>query len=139
MNLQELRQALRADGTPIEKIDGIWWHIPGLDVRLMAQTLLQSEARLITITARPADAGECRLIYHWDCQGEMWHLSTLTQGGKIDSIAAICPAADWIECEIHDLYAVVFSGRETPPLVLRADDPSGLFLSNGKLSQEGKK
>lgn len=139
MNLEELRQALGCETPFIEKIDGIWWHDPALDVRRMAQTLMEREARLITVTARPAEGGECRLIYHWDCQGAMLHLSTLTQAGTIDSIAAICPAADWVEREIHDLYAVVFNGRETPPLVLRSSDRSGLFLSNANLSQEGEK
>jgi hypothetical protein len=136
MNIEEIRQILGIEGTPIEKADGIWWHSLGLEVRRMAQYLVQAEARLITITALAADEAECRLIYHWDCQGNLWHLSTLTQGKTIDSIAAICPAADWIEREIHDLFAVVFNGRETPPLVLRAGDPSGLFLANGHVGQE---
>lgn len=139
MNPEEFRHALGCETPFIEKTDGIWWHDPALDVHRMAQTLMEREARLITITARPAEGGEYRLIYHWDCQGAMLHLSTLTPAGTIDSIAAICPAADWIEREIHDLYAVVFKGRETPPLVLRAADRSGLFLSNANLSQEGEK
>lgn len=139
MNLIELRQALGCETPLIEKKDGVWWHIPALDVCRMAQTLGESGARLITITARPDKAGECRLIYHWDWQGEMLHLSTLTQAGKIDSISAICPTADWVEREIRDLYGVVFNGRETPPLVLRANDRSGLFLSNENHSPEGKK
>lgn len=139
MNLEELRQALQTQSPFIEKKDGVWCHVPALDVHRMAQALVEREARLITITARPDGEGECRLIYHWDCEGEMLHLSTLTQAGKVDSIAALCPAADWIEREIHDLYAILFNGRETAPLVLRATDRSGLFLSNGNLSQEDKR
>lgn len=139
MNIEDIRQTLGMKGTPIEKSDGIWWHSPGLPVQRMAQVLTESNARLITITALPTDEAECRLIYHWDCQGELLHLSTLTQDKTIDSIAAVCPAADWIEREIHDLFAVVFSGRATPPLVLRAGDPSGIFLANGHSGQEGKK
>lgn len=139
MNLEEIRQTLANEGTPIEKADGIWWHSPGLQVSRMAQYFVQMQARLITITALPADEAECRLIYHWDFQGNLLHLSTLTQDKSIDSIAAICPAADWIEREIHDLFAVVFNGRETPPLVLRSGDPGGLFLANGPVRQEGSK
>ena len=139
MNIEDIRQTLGIEGTPIEKADGIWWHCPGLEVCRMAQVFVQMEARLITITALLAGEAECRLIYHWDCQGNLWHLSTLTQGKTIDSIAAVCPAADWIEREVHDLFAVVFNGRETPPLVLRADDPSGFFLVNGHVRKEGKK
>ncbi|PWH18366.1 MAG: hypothetical protein DDG59_06235 [Anaerolineae bacterium] len=138
MNVEEIRQTLGIETPPSQRTDGIWWHIAGLNVCHMAQYLIQNEARLITITAIPDGKSECRLIYHWDCQGQLLHLSTLTQGRKIDSVAAICPAADWIEREIHDLFGVIFNGRETSPLVLRASDPSGLFLANIPLDEEGK-
>jgi hypothetical protein len=92
----------------------------------------------VTITARPAPGGECRLAYHWDLEGELLNLITSTHQGTIHSIATICPAANWIEREIHDYFAVDFVGREDKldPLVLRPGDSPGLFQWDG---QEGGK
>ncbi len=138
MNVGEMRQLLGLQTGFIEQEDGYWGHVPNLDVRRMAQSLFGLEARLITITARPS-GDECRLIYHWDWQGKMLHLSTLTHRREIESIADLYPAADWIEREIHDLYAVVFAARVTPPLLLRPNDAAGLFLRNGHPSEESEK
>jgi Ni,Fe-hydrogenase III component G len=128
MDLETLRTQL-GHHQPWEKREDGWWLVdPRLDVQGMADLLVQAEARLVTITARPAPGGECRLAYHWDVQGELHTLVTTTHEGSVASIVAICPAADWIEREIHDYFAVDFLGRQDlRPLVLRPDDPPGLF------------
>jgi hypothetical protein len=99
----------------------------------MAALMVDQAARLVTITARPAPGGECRLAYHWDLTGQLLSLVTSTHDGVIPSIAAVCPAANWIEREIHDYFAVDFIGREDglDPLVLRPGDLPGLFQWNG--------
>lgn len=132
MNAETLRAQLSAAQAWEQRDDGWWLIDSNLDVAGMAHRLVEAGARLVTITARPAPDGECRLAYHWDVQGELLIPVTLTHEGSVQSIAAICPAADWIEREIHDYFAVDFIGREDlPPLVLRPGDPPGLFHWNG--------
>jgi len=40
----------------------------------------------------------------------------------------ICEAADWIEREIHEEFALDFLGREYEPLLLRVGDKPGVNL-----------
>ena len=85
----------------------------------------------ITVTARPVKPDLHRLIYHWDIEGTVINLVTLTRNSSLPSIAAICPAANWIEREIHDYFLIIFTGREDLlPLLLTADSPPGLFQWN---------
>jgi hypothetical protein len=132
MDVESIRARL-GTGQPWEKrTDGWWLADPDLDVEGMARLMAEAEARLVTITARPAPGGECRLAYHWDLAGELLTFVTTTHEGSALSIAAISPAADWIEREVHDYFAVDFIGRENQnPLVLRPGDPPGLFHWNG--------
>jgi NADH:ubiquinone oxidoreductase subunit C len=45
------------------------------------------------------------------------------------SITDLCPAADWVERETREYFAVEFTGRETTkPLMTRAGDPIGINL-----------
>jgi hypothetical protein len=112
--------------------DGWWLEDADLDVDAMTRAMIAAQARLATITAIPDAEGECRLAYHWDWEGQLLTFVTLTHAQSIPSIAPRCPAADWIEREIHDYFAIVFSGREgLPPLVLREGDRAGLFNWNG--------
>lgn len=133
MNIETIGVELGSTHSWEKRADGWWLIEPGLDVERMARLMVGLTARLVTITARPAPGGECRLAYHWDLEGELLNLITTTHEGSIHSIAAICPAADWIEREIHDYFAVDFTGREAglDPLVLRPGDLSGLFEWNG--------
>lgn len=119
---------------------GWWLTAPDLDVERMADCLAAWGARFVTITARPVSGGEsrsahpthcrgeCRVDYHWDLAGQLLTFVTCTQAGRIASIAARCPAADWVEREVHDYFAVDFVGRAaSEPLVLRPGDPPGVF------------
>ncbi|MDA8326089.1 MAG: NADH-quinone oxidoreductase subunit C [Nitrospiraceae bacterium] len=78
-----------------------------------------------------------RLFYHWDMEGRILTFSTLTREEAVASISSICPAADWIEREIHDYFAVNFTGRDgLSPLLLRPDDPPGMFHWGRKKGDE---
>jgi len=93
--------------------------------------------RLITLTAVPDSTGAYRVIYHWDVDGVVVNISVLVAGGRIASIADILPAADWVEREIRDYYALEFGGRaETPTLMLREGDEPGLFSRTCELGNE---
>lgn len=137
MNIESLRIRLGTIQTWEKRDDGWWLVDPELKVEEMARLMVEIEARLVTITARPAPDGECRLAYHWDLAGELLTLVTSSHQGAIPSIAAICPAAGWIEREIHDYFALDFIGRtDLQPLVLRPQDPPGLFLWNGHKGED---
>lgn len=131
MNVELIRTQLGTSQPWAERSDGLWLVDPHLDVEGMARLMVETQARLVTITGRPAPGGECRLAYHWDLEGQLLTLVTTTHEGSVHTIAPLCPAADWIEREIHDYFAVDFIGRkDLDPLVLRPDDPPGLFKWN---------
>lgn len=131
MDFDGIRTQLSINEAWRARSDGLWLNDPELDVERMARVMMDLPARLVTITALAA-GDECRLVYHWDFRGTLLNLGTITRQGSVTSIVAICPAADWIEREIHDYYAVKFTGRgELVPIVLRASDTPGLFHWNG--------
>ncbi len=47
---------------------------------------------------------------------------------RIESIYDLCEAADWIEREMHEEYAIDFTGRDYEPLLLREGDKLGVNL-----------
>ena len=117
-----------APGKEPERRDGaLWLEEPGLDVNKMALALVEAGARFVTMTAIPVDGVECRVAYHWDLDGLLLNMIASTRQGKIPGIAGVCPAADWIEREIHDYFGVDFAGRDMAPLVLRPGDRPGIF------------
>jgi NADH:ubiquinone oxidoreductase subunit C len=109
---------------------GVFWLNPGdKSLREVTQAMNEIGARFITITAYqlPGDEG-FRLEYHWDLDGCLLGLPFQITGKSIDSIFDICEAADWIEREIHEEYAIDFAGRQYEPLLLRATDTIGVNL-----------
>jgi hypothetical protein len=116
--------------TPWVEKDDVHWLEPGtVSVRTLAQAMNAVEARFITITAYqlPGDEG-FRLEYHWDLDGQLLGFPFLLTGNTIESIYDLCEAADWIEREVHEGFAVDFIGREYEPLQLRAGDKPGFNL-----------
>ena len=144
MSLEILKAWLEIHGPWIEKPDGTWVDEPGLNVIRAAEVMLAAEGRLVTITALPDDRedrspDELRLIYHWDIRGCLVNIAAGTHRLQIPSIAQLCPAADWIEREIHDYYTVEFTGREEMvPLVLRPGADPGVFRWNGYHQEEDR-
>lgn len=141
MDIKKIRSQLGLKKSWDKRIDGWWLEDHEMDVEKMARTMIKIGARLVTMTALPASNDDCKMIYHWDIKGHLLNFITATREGKLPSIANICPAANWIEREIHDYFAVNFTGRELPPLVLRPDDISGIFRWDfqWKGEQGGKK
>jgi hypothetical protein len=113
-----------------EEENGSPWLRPGaLDVPHMAGVLLARGARFVTITALPEpEPGSVRLAYHWDLEGRLLTVEARTQDGRIASIRERCRAADWIEREIHDCFAVEFEGATLEPLLLRPGQAPGVGL-----------
>jgi NADH-quinone oxidoreductase subunit C len=139
MDINRIHALLDSRNAFQHRADGWWLEDAGLDVKKMAGAMAGEGARLATVTAVPVSERDCRLIYHWDIEGLLINIAAPTRAGRIPSIAGLCPAADWIEREIHDYFAVEFDGRtDTPPLVLRPEDRPGIFRWNSS-SDEGKK
>ena len=109
---------------------GVNWLTPGsLTVRELAQQMNSIGARFVTITAYQLPASEgFRLEYHWDLDGQMLGFPYRLSGNSIESIYDLCEAADWIEREVHEGFAIDFTGRVYEPLLLRAGDKPGVNL-----------
>ena len=130
MDIEEIRERLGNMEAWVKKSEAWWLETLSLDVEKMARVMVETGARLVTVTASRAREDEFRVIYHWDLQGRLLNFVTITHQATLPSIASICPAADWIEREIHDYFAVNFAGRELPTLVLSEQDRPGIFSWN---------
>ena len=70
------------------------------------------------------------VLYHFafDGQNLLFNLRVGTAGKEnptLPSLAAIAPALNWIELELHDLLGLEWEGRdETPPLLRAVDGPA---------------
>jgi hypothetical protein len=133
VDLETIHERLGAGQELRKKADGWWLHDPELDVVAMAGLMVEASARLATITASIVDESLKVIIYHWDLQGQLFNLSTRVHENSISSISEICPAADWIEREIHDYFAINFTGRKKlDRLLLSPHDKPGMFQWNDK-------
>ena len=117
---------------PPENKNGFGWiTVKALDARKMTGLMLARGARFVTMNGLQIDGSEeIRIDYHWDLRGELLTLTTQTVNGKIDDITDICPAADWIEREIHEHLAVEFEGADPSklPLFLKHGEEPGTLL-----------
>lgn len=106
-----------------------WLDCDPTQVRRLAEAMNACRARFMTITATelPGDEG-MRLEYLWDLDGQILGFAMQLAGNTIDSIFDLCPAVDWIEREVHEGFAVEFSGRVYEPLLLRRGDRMGVNL-----------
>ena len=127
MDVDGIRRELGIAAPWERRRDGLWIEAPGLDVRAMARRLREAGARWVTMTVVPAPGG-FRLLYHWDVDGLLLNIATTIGEPRVDTITGIVPAADWVEREMRDYYALEFAGRaDTPALMLRPGDRPGLF------------
>jgi hypothetical protein len=122
---------LSALGCTWQRGGGSYWTTPQEKTPSeISQALLALGARFITITAsQPAEtAGVVRLDYHWDLDGKVFTFTFFARDKAIESIYEICEAANWIEREVHEYFAVEFIGRSCEPLFLREGQPAGVLL-----------
>jgi len=109
---------------------GVLWLDPGpMSIRELCAEMNVAKARFITITTYQLTAAAgFRLEYHWDLEGHLLGFPFKLKGNSIESIYDMCEAVDWIEREIHEEYAIDFTGHEYEPLLLRAGDTLGVNL-----------
>jgi hypothetical protein len=127
--LETLPKKLGSSDLWVEK-GGVHWIDPApLSVRELCMEMNVAQARFVTITAYqlPKDEG-LRLEYHWDLDGQLLGFPFQLAGNSIESIYDLCEAVDWIEREIHEGFAIEFTGREYEPLLLREGDKLGVNL-----------
>ncbi len=106
-----------------------WLAPAALDVRKLAKLMKDRNARFITITATELpEHGGILLDYHWDLDGQLLSFELRVENGEVESIYDLCEAADWIERETHEYFAINFIGRDYEPLMLRAGDKVGVNL-----------
>lgn len=127
--LENLREKLGIAEPWVESRGTNWLNPGAANVRQVAQAMNAAGARFVTITAYelPADTG-FRLEYHWDLQGWLLGVPFQIASKSIESIYDLSEAADWIEREVHEGFAIDFTGREYVPLMLRAGDKPGVNL-----------
>ena len=136
-NLDTIRERL-GTAEPWVESRGTYWLDPGTArVRDAAWAMNAAGARFITITAYelPGDAG-FRLEYHWDLEGRLLGIPFQIAGKTTESIVDIIEAADWIEREVYEGFAIVFTGRVYEPLMLREGDKPGVNLRVAPVQDE---
>jgi NADH:ubiquinone oxidoreductase subunit C len=107
----------------------LWYSGEHLDLREVAAAMNAVGGRFVTITAHQMPGAQSfRLEYHWDVEGRLLGFAFPLAEKAIESIFDICEAADWIEREVHEQFAVDFMGREYEPLLLRTGDKAGIYL-----------
>jgi NADH-quinone oxidoreductase subunit C len=115
-----------------QRLDGWWMSAPALDVLSVASSMLARGARLITMTGMAREDGETDLIYHYFLDGQAYHFRTQTHQQSEPSVAVLLPAANWIEREIQDLFAVHFEGHPSPERLVRPPQlEAGFFRRPG--------
>ena len=126
-SLDALAERLGAETGWSEAGGARWLDVAPAKLRALTQAMNEVQARLVTITASELADG-LRLDYHWDLDGQLLGFRLEARERSVASIFDLCPAADWIEREIHDAYAVEFTGRVLEPLLLRQGDRPGVNL-----------
>jgi len=127
--LDTIREKLAITEPWIENRGAHWLNPGPSSVRDFAAVMNAAGARFITITASELPGNEgFRLEYHWDLDGRLLGVPFIIAGNAVDSIVDLCEAADWIEREVHEGFAIDFTGREYQPLLLRSGDKPGVNL-----------
>ena len=133
IDLEQLRQTLGVAEPWVESRGTHWLNSGTLSIRELAVAMNAVGARFVTITAYQLSGTEgFRLEYHWDLQGQLLGFPFTIAGDTFQSIYDLCEAADWIEREVHEGFAIQFAGREYEPLLLRAGDNPGVNLRETK-------
>ena len=136
-NLDTIREKLGTTEPWVESLGTLWLKPGAVHVRDAAWAMSAAGARFITITAYelPGDTG-FRLEYHWDLDGRLLGIPFQIAGKTTESIVDIIEAADWIEREVHEGFAIDFTGRVYEPLMLREGDKPGVNLRVAPVQDE---
>jgi len=102
-----------------ERRDGLWMWAPALDVEAMGRAMKALGYRLSTMTGVAREDGETTIIYHYTRPPLAVNIKTVTRGNALPSLATIALPASWSEREIHDFFAVTFTGHPNPAPLLR--------------------
>ena len=119
---------------------GEWWlaTAESFDVRATTAALLALGARFVAITAMEREDKQLRLDYQWDFEGSLLCF-TMATSGQMPSIVDLCPAADWVERETYEYFAVTFTGRASlEPLMTRPGDEPGINLRKETIPEVAK-
>jgi NADH:ubiquinone oxidoreductase subunit C len=136
--LETIREKLGTAETWVESRGAHWLNPGALSVRELAGAMNAVGARFVTITAYQLPGNEgFRLEYHWDADGQLLGVPFAIASSSIESIFDMCEAADWIEREVHEGFAIDFTGRDYEPLLLRAGDTAGVNLRDPGAAQQG--
>lgn len=131
-DLESKLQSLAGNYSLAHAVDGLWLDAPELNVIEMASLLSNLGMRLSTMTGIALEEDETQLIYHFVAGAAVLNVKVRTNRNTIPSITSIMPAADWIEREIHDLYAVEFLGHPHLERFIRPPElPIGFFRERG--------
>ncbi len=128
-DLDQIRQKLEVTEPWVESRGTHWLNPGAVSIRELAVLMNAIGARFVTITAYQLPSADgFRLEYHWDLEGRLLGFPFTIAGSSFESIYDLCEAADWIEREVHEGFAIDFTGREYEPLLLRAGDTPGVNL-----------
>jgi len=123
--------AILGSSEPEERRDGLWISAPQLDVEAMAREMKSLGYRLITLTGCAQTDGETAVLYHYARREQYVTFKTSSRGGALPSITPILRMASWPEREIHDLFALKFTGHPNlVPLLRPPGVKEGFFRDN---------
>jgi NADH:ubiquinone oxidoreductase subunit C len=123
---------------PVEaRRDGLWMTAPELDVQAMADAMNAAGFRLTTMTGLARPDGETTIIYHYVRAHQAINLKTQTRDNTMPSITPIVRPASWIERELHDFFAVTFTGHPNlSPLIRPPQLKDGFFREPSDAADE---
>jgi NADH:ubiquinone oxidoreductase subunit C len=127
--LSPISQELELGGEWEERGGSYWMTPEAMSPREITLMMNAHDARFITITATqlPDDEG-IQLLYHWDLEGKVLTFTFTVTDKQVESIYDICEAANWIEREIHEYFAIDYIDRPYEPLFLREGETPGVNL-----------
>jgi Ni,Fe-hydrogenase III component G len=110
----------------------IYVNVAKSDIReILSYLSLDLRARFSTASGVDVREG-IEILYHmaFDQEGTVLTIRTLAEKPEpeMPSIADFCPAANWLEREIHEMLGVKFSGHPNLETLLLPDDwPKGVY------------
>jgi len=136
MNIEEkIKDALcsRASGWSRHSPKRVYFSVRKEDILETAKLLFKELGMRFSIASATDTPQGIEILYHFsfDKTGEIFSIRVLLEdkkSPKIDSIAPLFPAAEWIEREMWELLGIEFSGHPNLKHLLLVDDwPAGKY------------